>query len=293
MENEATANIAIPPSHAAGEAPAMEAAKKPVTHLVAATAGFWTAAVLCFAKDRNDWSAFGISSGFDVFGGHYWSLITSVFVHVNLMHIGFNLSWLLVLGTYMEERYGGRFYALFMLACAFCSSTFELSASGETGVGLSGVVYGIFGFLWGTQLLTKVKHDVLDAGRIWLFVGWLFVCVFLTEAGIMPVANAAHVIGLLFGMAVALGYCRQSRWAKAAAPTLIGTAALLLAYSPWSYPWLARKAFNAQSRDDLKTAESYYSRILQKVPDDEWAIENLAEVREALGHSGRKVNAGS
>jgi GlpG protein len=219
-----------------------------------------------------------------VFNGDYWSLFTSSFAHANLIHLFFNVYWLAILGGCTEEHFGRRFYALFIFICTFCSSTLELSVAGETGIGLSGVIYGIFGFLWGMKLFGKQQHPVIDAKTIQLFLIWLGVCVVLSGTGVMAIGNVAHFSGLIVGLLTALLLCfKQSFIVRSLLPTIIILSAATLFFSPWSEPWLQSRAFKAHSKGNYRLAEEYYTRLLGRNPDDEWVLENRADVREALG----------
>jgi membrane associated rhomboid family serine protease len=255
--------------------------RRPITHAMIVVAVLWTAILLTAPYER--WRSLGVSGGFEVFSGDYWSLFTSSFAHANLIHLFFNIYWLAILGGYTEERFGRRFYALLIVICTFCSSSLELCIAGETGIGLSGVVYGIFGFLWGTKLFGKQQHPVLDAKTIQLFLIWLFLCIALSATGTMAIGNVAHFSGLIVGILIALVCLKQSLIVKSLLPAIIIVSAGTLFYSPWSEPWLQSRAFKAHSKGDYRLAEEYYTRLLSRDPDDDWVLENRAEVREELG----------
>src|SRR5882724_7753573 len=82
----------------------------PITFVTILVSVAWTACILLWAPTEGDWRRFGISDGFDVFNGDYWSLFTSNFAHVNVLHLFFNVYWLAILGGYTEEKFGVRFY---------------------------------------------------------------------------------------------------------------------------------------------------------------------------------------
>ncbi len=82
--------------------------------------------------------------------GHWWSVITAIFLHGSLLHIVFNMYWLRQVGPLMEELYGpARFFIIFMVSgiLGFLVSSlfndFTLGASGSI-LGLIGaaVYYG-------------------------------------------------------------------------------------------------------------------------------------------------------
>jgi membrane associated rhomboid family serine protease len=137
--------------------------------------------------------------------GEVWRLITSIFPHVNLLHLIFNIYWLWVFGTLVEENFGHLKTAGLVLLFSIGPNALEYAfASG--GVGLSGVGYGLFGLLWVLSKRDERFRDAVDAKTIRLFVGWFVLCIILTLTNILPVGNIAHgagaVLGILTGFAI-------------------------------------------------------------------------------------------
>jgi GlpG protein len=83
-----------------------------------------------------------------IWEGKPWVLITSVFVHLEIWHILFNIYWLWILGSCLEESIGSVRWLLFFVGAAWVSSSAELLLGGNSGIGMSGVVYALFGFGW-------------------------------------------------------------------------------------------------------------------------------------------------
>ena len=83
-------------------------------------------------------------------------------------------------------------------------------------VGLSGVVYGLFGLLWVLSPRDERFHDVVDRRTVQLFVLWFAFCVFTTLAHILPVANIAHAAGAVLGVLVGFAVIAPDRRALAA-----------------------------------------------------------------------------
>src|SRR5262245_8685427 len=79
--------------------------------------------------------------------GELWRLITSIFPHVGVLHLIFNLYWLWVFGTLVEEVYSHVKMAALVLLFSIIPNALEYAFSAG-GVGLSGVGYGLFGLLW-------------------------------------------------------------------------------------------------------------------------------------------------
>jgi membrane associated rhomboid family serine protease/TPR repeat protein len=157
--------------------------------------------------------------------GELWRLVTSIFPHLSLWHLVFNVYWLWVFGTLIEKEYGHFKTAALILLFAVGSSSFEFAFS-SGGVGLSGVGYGLFGLLWILSKRDQRFQDAIDQGTIQLFVVWFFICIFTTVTNIMPVANIAHgvgaALGILTGFAVTLPRFRLSVIAGMGAILLFG-----------------------------------------------------------------------
>ncbi len=139
--------------------------------------------------------------------GEPWRLITSIFPHAGVLHLLFNVYWLWVFGSLVEEEYGHIKTAALILLFAATSNAFEY-AFAIGGIGLSGVGYGLFGMLWMLSRHDPRFHDAIDSRTVQLFVAWFFICIIGTMTGLMPIANIAHgvgaVIGILMGFAIAL-----------------------------------------------------------------------------------------
>ena len=65
--------------------------------------------------------------------------------------------------------------------------------------GMSGVVYGLFGFIWVNSKFDAWGPYIIRPAEIWILIGWLF----LSMTGVVgSVANAGHVMGLVSGSVV-------------------------------------------------------------------------------------------
>jgi membrane associated rhomboid family serine protease len=82
-----------------------------------------------------------------VANGQWWRLLTSIFLHVGLIHIAFNAYALWIFGTVMEGALGrARLLAIFFVTGFFASATsYAFGPTIELGVGASGAIFGIFG----------------------------------------------------------------------------------------------------------------------------------------------------
>jgi GlpG protein len=131
-----------------------------------------------------------------VLRGEVWRLVTPIFLHFGIWHLLFNLLWLFQLGSMIERRLGTGTLAAVVLGTAALSNLAQALVSGPNFGGMSGVVYALAGYVW-----MRGKHDpnadvYLDPQSMqWLLI-WLVLC-FTGLLG--PVANTAHVVGLVAG----------------------------------------------------------------------------------------------
>jgi membrane associated rhomboid family serine protease len=174
------------------------------------------------------WTGANISPLFEnaeIRRGQLWRFATSIFPHVNFLHLAFNLYWLWVFGTTIERVYGHLRTGMLILLFAVGSNSLDF-AFAQGGVGLSGVGYGLFGLLYVLSRRDERFKGSLDERTVNLFVGWFFFCVLTTMIHVWNVANVAHAsgaaLGLLVGYAIVLPSRRLIAGSIAAALILLG-----------------------------------------------------------------------
>jgi membrane associated rhomboid family serine protease len=87
------------------------------------------------------WSKWDVSMLFataEIRRGQVWRLFTSIFPHLDILHLLFNCYWLWVFGSHIEQVYGHAKTAALIALFAVGSSSFEF-AFAQGGDGLSGV----------------------------------------------------------------------------------------------------------------------------------------------------------
>src|SRR5688500_7924249 len=84
----------------------------------------------------------------DLRRGQVWRLFTPMLLHWNIFHLLFNMFWLRDLGAMVELQRGTRRLALLVLLCSLVPFIFQNAVSGPGFGGMSGVVYGLFGYVW-------------------------------------------------------------------------------------------------------------------------------------------------
>jgi GlpG protein len=133
----------------------------------------------------------------DLRAGQVWRWLTPIFIHFGLMHLFFNMLWLRDLGGQIEMRQGTAKLALMVVVLGVGSNFAQYFWGGPLFGGMSGVVYGLFGYVWMRGRCDPWAGLMLSPGTVWMMLVWFFLCLF----DIIPdVANGAHGAGLVLGV---------------------------------------------------------------------------------------------
>ena len=153
-----------------------------------------------------------------VIDGAYWQLVTSMFTHVAIWHIAFNMFALWVLGPQLELAVGRlRFLALYFLSGLAGSALVYWAGPVYGGThGASGAVFGLMAAL--LIVAIKVRGDVRG---IMTWIGINFVITFLV-AGI---SWQGHLGGFLGGLAIAAVLIYAPRGPRRTAIQMVGLVA--------------------------------------------------------------------
>jgi GlpG protein len=157
---------------------------------------------------------------FDVFAnvrrGEIWRLISPVFIHYSIWHLVFNMFWLWDIGGQIETRRGTWRMLVLVLILAVLpvlGQAIECAISGGRGFafgGMSGVGYGLFGYMLVKVRMGNAEHYVLNPTTIFIGILWFVLCLARSFTGpdgwlsfLPEIANSAHTVGLFAGMAIA------------------------------------------------------------------------------------------
>lgn len=143
----------------------------------------------------------------EIISGQFWRLITPIFLHFNLLHILFNCMWLHSLGSQIEKKKGTKFFITFILCTAIVSNLSQFLITGPAFGGMSGVVYGLFGYVWIKSRLDPGDGFYIDPVIAMIMLGFFLVCFTGAFGG---VANWAHAGGLIVGLG--WGYGSAFKW---------------------------------------------------------------------------------
>ena len=125
-------------------------------------------------------------------------LVTAPFIHANFAHLAANLPPFLVLGTLVLQRGETHFLQVALIITFAQGVLVWLLARKAAHMGMSGVVFGFFGYLVMLAWFTRATPDLLAAAGILIFYGGML-------AGIAPARGSTSWEGHLFGLIAGVG----------------------------------------------------------------------------------------
>lgn len=126
--------------------------------------------------------------------------LTPSILHFSAVHIVFNLMWWLYLAPKVSKTCSTTWLVSLFVFSSLVSSWLQYLLVGPDFGGLSGVVYGLFGFCWlyGLRVPTsqlKLNNGIIGFVLVWMVLGFMDVL-------FVSMANWAHLGGLVSGMAL-------------------------------------------------------------------------------------------
>jgi membrane associated rhomboid family serine protease len=167
----------------------------------------------------------GVLDRFDISTQHqYWRLISAGFLHENLIHIGFNMYLLYLLGLMLEPSIGSLKFAAIYFTALLAGSFGALLATAAPSLGASGAVFGLMGAA-AVELRAR-RMSVMESG-----IGGLILINLIFSFSLANISVGAHVGGLIGGALAALAIrtaeARRVPWLGLIACLLIAAAAVL------------------------------------------------------------------
>jgi len=167
----------------------------------------------------------GVLFGPAVADGDWWRLVTAMFLHYGVLHLGMNMLVLWIIGPPLEDYFGHWRYALVYLVSGLAGSAGALIWSPNAlTVGASGAIWGIMG-----------AALVLEARRIWVFGGQamgLVVFNLIFTLLIPGISIGGHIGGLIGGGLCALAFTsfRRSPALATASMAAVGVVSVAVAF---------------------------------------------------------------
>lgn len=135
--------------------------------------------------------------------GEIWRLISPVFIHFGVLHLILNMLWLFDLGSMIESRQGVVRLLLLFVVIAALSNLGQYYSNHPLFGGMSGVVYGLLGYVWMKGRYDPGSGLYLHPQTVTMMLAWFFICwtPLIEIFGNIRIANVAHGVGLVVGMA--------------------------------------------------------------------------------------------
>ncbi|MFC8364254.1 rhomboid family intramembrane serine protease [Streptomyces griseorubiginosus] len=151
--------------------------------------------------------------------GQYYRLVTSMFAHQEIWHIGFNMLSLWWLGGPLEAALGrARYLAVYFVSgLAGSALAYLLAAPATATLGASGAIFGLFGAT--AVLMRKLNYDLRPIIAL-LVINLIF------TFGWSSISWQAHIGGLVAGLITGYGMVHAPRERRALVQ--YGTCAVVL-----------------------------------------------------------------
>ena len=133
-----------------------------------------------------------------LFSLRWW---TPVLLHFSSAHLMFNLLAWLIYGGRLEQRLGSWYLAGLVLTIGVLSNLLQALLSGPYFGGLSGVVYGVFGFVWIYGI--RFPQSQLSLSKVDLTLVLGFMALGFADMLWVNTANWAHLAGFVSGALLA------------------------------------------------------------------------------------------
>ncbi|MEP6945850.1 MAG: rhomboid family intramembrane serine protease [Acidobacteriota bacterium] len=140
----------------------------------------------------------------------YFNLLSSMFMHGDIMHIGGNMLFLWIFGDNIEDLIGHVRYVVFYILCGFAAAAAQIIMSPDSIIPMLGASGAISGVLGGyvlmfpnrpvRALLFNMLTTVPAIVAIGIWIVYQIVLGYLSPAGEGGVAYAAHIGGFIAGL---------------------------------------------------------------------------------------------
>ena len=145
-------------------------------------------------------------------GKNLFTLVTSMFLHADFIHLGMNMLFLLITGDGCERAMGSFHFLVFYLACGVLAGLFHAylnSTSTIPTIGASGAIFGVlaafailFPFRWLISLFGFIPIPI--PAIIFVFIEILSETALVASGVVENIAHTAHVGGFLAGVFLTL-----------------------------------------------------------------------------------------
>jgi rhomboid protease GluP len=140
----------------------------------------------------------GMKNNAAIAAGEWWRLITPMFLHGSIFHIGFNMYALYVLGPGLERFYGKWSYLMLYLVAGVAGNVFSYMFSTYNSLGAS---TAIFGLLAAEGVFLYQHRDLFGESARRSLLNVIFIAVINFVIGLSPgIDNWGHLGGFVGGI---------------------------------------------------------------------------------------------
>lgn len=188
-----------------------------------------------FSPSSHALHALGMTGAFAWDQGHWWTLLTAIYLHGSLLHILFNVLWIRQLGPAVEELYGpARLVVIFTVSGVSGFVVSNLIGVPFT-IGASGAIFGLLGAM---VAFGRKRGGVFGAMVLRQYGQWALI-LFVLGFFMAGVNNLAHLGGFAGGLAAGLTLSFADQRAETAldrllAGALIGLTVVAFALALWT-----------------------------------------------------------
>lgn len=142
--------------------------------------------------------AYGVKSNRLIALGQYWRLLTPMLLHGSILHLGFNMYALYILGQRLEPYFGHtRFLALYLIS-GFCGNILSFTLTQANSLGSSTAIFGLLG---AEGVFIYQQRDLLGARFKGALRQIIQVAAVNLVIGLSPgIDNWGHIGGLVGGV---------------------------------------------------------------------------------------------
>ena len=132
-----------------------------------------------------------------IISGQYWRLITPTFLHGSILHIGFNMYALYVIGPDLEQYYGRMHYLALYLLSGFGGNVASFLLTPSSSLGASTAVFGLIA---AQGIFVYLNRALFGKRSKALLTNIAMIVVINLALGLSPgIDNWGHLGGLLAG----------------------------------------------------------------------------------------------
>ena len=143
--------------------------------------------------------------------GDFYRLITGIFLHADILHLGFNMYSLYVIGSQIESFFGKTKFILIYLFSGLMGSLLSILLNGNVpSIGASGAIFGLmgalayFGYYYRVYFGNILKSQIIPLILLNLGLGFV----------LSGIDNFAHVGGLIGGIFITRGLGIKDKTSK-------------------------------------------------------------------------------